>query len=271
MSHLVASSAPVPGSHVVKRYPGFGILGANIPTTGDSGGSPAANDNLVADGEYYWRVETPPDSGVLEIFPDLTFTHTGATDGVHPWVYRLFETGVDQGTATVSDTFGDIAGSINLIIAEARHAHSADNLALTQAVALQIAEAIHAHYADTPILTSSTALAVAEALHAHHADVLVLNPSNFSASDLAFLLNYMEANLMIPTADENAAAVLAAFNGSVASKILRNKMITNPSTGQMTIYDDDGVTPLVSGQLFEDAAGMQPYRGKGAERRERLT
>lgn len=51
-------------------------------------------------------------------------------------------------------------------------------------------------------------------------------------------------------------------------KILRNKMITNPATGVMTFYDDDG-SPLMSAQLYEDAAGTQPYRGQGAERRER--
>lgn len=51
-------------------------------------------------------------------------------------------------------------------------------------------------------------------------------------------------------------------------KILRNKMITNPTTGVMTFYDDDG-SPLMTAQLYEDAAGTQPYRGQGAERRER--
>ena len=54
-------------------------------------------------------------------------------------------------------------------------------------------------------------------------------------------------------------------------KYLTNKMITDPVTGRITIYEDDGITELVAGDLFEDAAGTQPYRGQGAERRERLT
>lgn len=54
-------------------------------------------------------------------------------------------------------------------------------------------------------------------------------------------------------------------------KLLRNKQVTNPATGKMVVYDDDGVTVLVQGDLFEDAAGTQAYRGQGAERRERLT
>jgi hypothetical protein len=53
--------------------------------------------------------------------------------------------------------------------------------------------------------------------------------------------------------------------------VLRNKMITNPSTGVCTIYDDDGTTVLLTGNIFEDVAGAQPYRGQGADRRDRLT
>jgi hypothetical protein len=53
-------------------------------------------------------------------------------------------------------------------------------------------------------------------------------------------------------------------------KFLRNKRITDPTTGTQTVFDDDGSTVLVEGDLFEDAAGTQPYRGQGAERAERL-
>ena len=56
----------------------------------------------------------------------------------------------------------------------------------------------------------------------------------------------------------------------VAAAILRNKTTTNPATGQMTVYADDSVTPLLTAQLFEDAAQSQPYRGQGAEVRGRL-
>lgn len=54
------------------------------------------------------------------------------------------------------------------------------------------------------------------------------------------------------------------------AKILRNKQVTDPITGLLTIYDDDGSTVLLQGPLWEDAAGTQAYRGQGAERRERL-
>jgi hypothetical protein len=53
-------------------------------------------------------------------------------------------------------------------------------------------------------------------------------------------------------------------------KILRNKMITDPVGGTITVYDDDGTTVLLSANIFQDAAGTIPYAGQGAERRERL-
>lgn len=109
MTFLVASSSPLSGKFVVKKYAGWGILGADIPTTGDNGGSPVLNDSPQAGSEYHWRLETAPSSGTVTIYPDLTFTHTGAADGVWTWQYRLYEDGVSQGVSTVTDTFGNIA------------------------------------------------------------------------------------------------------------------------------------------------------------------
>lgn len=80
-----------------------------------------------------------------------------------------------------------------------------------------------------------------------------------------------------PSANEVAAAVWAHANAAtlqervaLATKILRNKTVTDPSAGTMTVYDDDGATVLLTCALYENAAGTQPYRGDGAERRERL-
>lgn len=114
MTFLVASSQPISGAFTVKRHAGFGILGADIPLTGDSGGSPIANDSIAADSEYCWEVVTHPASGTLIIEPDLTFSHTGASDGTWPWVAKLFEDGHDQGDQTIYDTFGDVAHSVTI-------------------------------------------------------------------------------------------------------------------------------------------------------------
>ena len=77
----------------------------------------------------------------------------------------------------------------------------------------------------------------------------------------------------IPTAVEIAQEVWAtpeADRMALAAKILRNKTVTNPTTGEMIVFDDDGVTPLLSAALFENTDETQPYRGQGAEVRERL-
>jgi hypothetical protein len=76
--------------------------------------------------------------------------------------------------------------------------------------------------------------------------------------------------LILARAADIAAAVWANDDGRFVARFGRNKFITDPSTGIATLYDDDGVTVLAQGQLYEDAAGSVPYRGRGAERRERL-
>lgn len=204
MSHLVSSSPPIASAHTVKRYAGFGILGADIPTGGTSGGSPVNNDSPLPGSEYYWRLETAPASGNVTIYPDLTFVHTGAADGTWTWQYRLFEDRVDQGLATVTDVFssavsliiasathGHLAdsltlgatGSTSLSVQDSAHAHAADSLALSTSAYLAIADALHAHGADSIGLTTATNLLIAEAVHAHFADSIDL--STDSSASLA--------------------------------------------------------------------------------------
>jgi hypothetical protein len=66
------------------------------------------------------------------------------------------------------------------------------------------------------------------------------------------------------TPDESTALALVL-------KILRNRRITDPTAGTQRIYDDDDVTVLLEGDLWEDVAGTQPYQGQGADRADRLT
>ena len=62
----------------------------------------------------------------------------------------------------------------------------------------------------------------------------------------------------------------AGYIMSLIESILKNKIITDPVTGIMTVYADNGST-LLTAQLYEDAAGTITYRGQGSERREKLT
>jgi hypothetical protein len=65
------------------------------------------------------------------------------------------------------------------------------------------------------------------------------------------------------------AGQLAAL--SLLNQLQLNKLETDPVSGTITLYDDDDVTVLLQADLFEDVAGTQPYRGRGAERRNRMT
>lgn len=69
----------------------------------------------------------------------------------------------------------------------------------------------------------------------------------------------------------DTTGLLDTFKQSLLVKLLMNRMETDPSTGIMTIYDDDDVTPLLTGNIFEDVLAAQIYRGRGMERRDRLT
>jgi hypothetical protein len=55
-----------------------------------------------------------------------------------------------------------------------------------------------------------------------------------------------------------------------AVAVLRNRTVTDPSAGTMTVYAEDNVTVLYTANLYEDALGQVAYRGRGAERRDRL-
>lgn len=217
MSHLVSSTAPIASAHTVKKYAGFGILGADIPASGEHGASPVLNDSPLSGSEYHWRLETAPSSGTVTIYPDLTFTHTGAADGTWTWQYRLFEDGVDQGAATVTDVF---AAVVSLIIASAAHSHLADNLTIgtSGSTSLSVQEATHAHTADSLTLSVSDYLAIADALHAHSADNAALSTTAYLA--IADSIHaHLADNIGLSTAGSASLAISDAFHGHSADGI----------------------------------------------------
>ena len=67
-------------------------------------------------------------------------------------------------------------------------------------------------------------------------------------------------------ADANALADKLAL----CEAILRNKTVTDPASGTLTVFAADGTTPLLTAALFETVTTATPYRGRGIERRERL-
>jgi len=80
----------------------------------------------------------------------------------------------------------------------------------------------------------------------------------------------------LPAVKADTAAILTDTGTTLdaaltlALKLLRNKVVTNPATGVMTVYDDNGTTPLYTANVYEDVAGTVPFDGTGANRRDRL-
>ncbi len=80
-----------------------------------------------------------------------------------------------------------------------------------------------------------------------------------------------------PTAAANASQVRTELavelaQITLAKKLLKNRTETNPATGAMTVYDDDGVTPLYTAAIYADVAGATPYDGTaGVNRRNALS
>jgi hypothetical protein len=57
---------------------------------------------------------------------------------------------------------------------------------------------------------------------------------------------------------------------SLIEKILRNKTVTDPLSGIMTVFDDDGSTVLLTANIWQNASGTVPYSGSGVDKRDRL-
>lgn len=57
---------------------------------------------------------------------------------------------------------------------------------------------------------------------------------------------------------------------AVATKIMRNKKITDEVTGILTVYEDNSVDVWFQANLYESKDTSQAYRGRGMQRQERL-
>lgn len=93
------------------------------------------------------------------------------------------------------------------------------------------------------------------------ADVKNINQVSLIVGNSAGLIQVVQGSGLSTTQDERLARI---------EKFLRNKRVTDPATGQQTVFDDDGASVLGQGALWENAAATQAYRGQGAERAERL-
>ncbi len=192
-----------PASEVVtgwlsSGYAGHGILGADIPSTGDNGGSPVLNDSISPSAEYRWTVETPPASGTLNVFEDCSFEYDNATAGTYNFVYRLYEDGVSQGTATVTLQIGAAETTITATTANAVGS-------LVSGVGTFCAITATTANASGSLISQSAATSFINATTAQVVGVLVAGGSLTDSEKLDLIISMLAAQ---PA--EIAAAILAA-------------------------------------------------------------
>ena len=92
----------------------FGVLGQDIPASGDSGASVFLNDvTLPADNlvEVRGEIVTWPASGTFFFNEDGSFEFSGASDGTYYFTYKCFKDEVYVATYSVSLAVGIIDGS----------------------------------------------------------------------------------------------------------------------------------------------------------------
>lgn len=100
----------------------------------------------------------------------------------------------------------------------------------------------------------------------------------FDRTSLSVLVEIDEVYEKIEIREVNTGTVPALTDGesallseiAVLKKILANKNITDPVSGQQIIYDDDDITPLLQANAWENTGGTIPYQGNGINRRDKL-
>lgn len=153
-----------------------------------------------------------------------------------------------------------------------------DGVSLSQSVALMAGSATVGTVADGADLTISYVTAFVAATGAAAASgASLVTTWSLLAGDASVPAEPGTGTLTPETIAAIADAVWAHSSAvdisarmDICSRILRNKTVTDPDTGVMTVYADDGVTPYLTAQLHENVAETQTYRGQGAEVRGRL-
>lgn len=82
---------------------GLGVLGSEVPSSGESGAGYLYNDLSLpvdADKEVCGRITTWPSAGALTAYEDSSFAFTGAPDGTYSFQYQLYVDGVATGSPT---------------------------------------------------------------------------------------------------------------------------------------------------------------------------
>jgi hypothetical protein len=152
------------------------------------GGTATWNGNTVAptvDGAFDWPAIASGLSGgpfrVAFVWWDgATFSNVAVSA---PWALSSGVSLVVADAAhahTVDNIVLGTTSAASLLVADAAHGHTVDGVTLNTAAVLALQDALHAHAADALALSTASALAVADATHAHTADNVTLTTGGAS-------------------------------------------------------------------------------------------
>lgn len=100
---------------------------------------------------------------------------------------------------------------------------------------------------------------------------LIMGPTNIGGALKVRGIGELYDTTGSPSTSIDSSELLKGSDLQTTRKLAQNRTHTDPNTGIMTVFDDNDVDVFKQGDLFEDVAATQPYRGQGAERRNRLT
>lgn len=202
----------------------------------------------------------------------VSFTTTiGTTDYGFDWVNKIIEieSGVLEITAgdlrlaihdaqdgTEGITFDQIANFGNPVVL------TASTSTFLNVILLSTWKILSLSTTATFTVGSGNVVHITDGIAIFDSNVLVTLVNNTSAAGVL-----VESGVSGLTGSESAQLALI----DTLNKVMVNKFITDPGTGVLTIYDNDGTSVLFQGPIWEDAAGTVPYQGRGIERRDRLT
>lgn len=259
---------------VLNKTPGRSLSGSTVSDTRAERGKAGAQRGRFT-GWGAWSTASanptgylPPYAHILPIDPGGISSNTPIA-GVGALTGNL--AGGRNGAATITGV-GALTATGQLVVS---------GTAAIAGVAAVTANVVAALSATATLAGTSTAAATAIAdgfMTANPAGVGALNATRYGTGTLeAAILPFTELSPQALAAavwsSDTATSATAGTMGEAltfAQIALRNKMVTDPTAGTVTIYDTDGTTVLYVADLWQDAAGTIAYAGAGAERRERL-
>ncbi len=267
--YAIGGGAPLPGSvrvdvasliagALVVGDRGLGVLGSEVPATGDDGPGYLYNDLDPGDEtkEVRGLIETWPTDGVLLAEEDSSFTFDGAAEGAYSFTYRLFVDGVDLGTGTVDLTVGAVTAGADYTSAYAVLEAAGAQLAGAYA----IAQVVGAAYTGT---YSIAALNTVGASYTGSYFIYAIAPASLEEAMRNALLGYPPLSSLIGmriSPDKVEAGTPRPFVVYVVERhpiyVLDGTRATTEYTFTFQCWDDDRDTAETVADALEDALAL---------------